>query len=311
MAIDWQSVLDFNHGNFTVGVAHENDEHTEDDFRRHNTAGYTQLRIRPSEAIVLIGGLRVEEHSQFGTELTYQVSAAYFMPNDTKLKAALGTGFREPSLIENFSHFGGNPDLEPERSLTWELGVEQRLWEERLRLEGVFFSNRFEDLIQYVFSPSPPNFFNIPEAKGHGVELSATVTPLPAWTFGAAYTWLRNEVTNDGGIAGPHFVKGEALLRRPEHKARLFGQYTRGGFNGRLDLHYIGARPDIGEWPNRANNPAYAKVDIALGYKLIERDDRTLELFGRLENLFDEDYEEVYGFSEPGFAAFGGIRVTL
>ena len=52
-------------------------------------------------------------------------------------------------------------------------------------------------------------------------------------------------------------------------------------------------------------------MDIALGYKLIERDDRTLELFGRLENLFDEDYEEVYGFSEPGFAAFGGIRVTL
>ena len=311
LAFDWQSVLKFHLGDLTLGVAHEDDEHTEDNFRRHNTAGYTQLRIRPSEAIVLSGGLRVEEHSQFGTELTYQVSAAYFMPSDTKLKAALGTGFREPSLLENFSHFGGNPDLEPERSLTWELGVEQRLWEERLRLEGVFFSNRFEDLIQYVFSPSPPNFFNIPEAKGHGVELSATVTPLPAWTFGAAYTWLRNEVTNDGGIAGPHFVKGEALLRRPEHKARLFGQYTRGGFNGRLDLHYIGARPDIGEWPNRANSPAYAKVDIALGYKLIERDDRTLEVFGRVENLFDEDYEEAYGFASPGFAAFGGIRVTL
>lgn len=311
LAVEWQSVLDFNLGDLTLGLAHEDAEHTEDGFRRRNTAGYTQLQLKPSASIVLNGGLRVEGHSQFGTEWTYQVSAAYFLPNDTKLKAALGTGFREPSLVENFSHFGGNPDLKPERSLTWELGIERRLWEERLRLEGVFFSNRFGDLIQYVYSPSPPNFFNIPEAKGHGVELSATVTLPPAWTFGAAYTWLRNEVTNDGGTEGPHFVEGEALLRRPEHKARLFGQYARGRFNGRMDLHYVGARPDIGAWPNRANNPAYAKVDVPLAYKLIETEHRALEVFGRVDNLLDEDYQEAYGFASPGFAAFGGIRMTL
>ena len=308
LAIDWQSVLDFNHGNFAVGVAHEDDEHTEDDFRRHNTAGYTQLHLKPSQSIVLIGGLRVEAHSQFGTEWTYQISAAYFLPNDTKLKAAVGTGFREPSLLENFSHFGGNPDLKPERSLTWELGIERRLWEDRLRLEGVFFSNRFKDLIEYTFSPTPPNFFNVKEAKTHGVELSVAFTPLPLWTLGAAYTYLRTED-----------AEGEPLVRRPEHKFHTFGSYSPGGFSGRLDVYYIGTRhdrffPGYPEPPQDVENPAYIKVNVVLAYKLIESERRTLEVFGRVENLFDEDYEEVYGlegFAAPGFAAFGGIRVTL
>ena len=96
LSIDWQSVLDFRLGNVTLGAAHEDDEDTENDFRRHNTAGYAQLRLKPLEPVVLVGGLRVDEHSKFGTELTYQVSAAYFLSGGTKLRAALGTGFREP-----------------------------------------------------------------------------------------------------------------------------------------------------------------------------------------------------------------------
>ena len=318
LSIDWQSVLDFHLGNFTLGVAHEDDEDTENDFRRDNTAGYAQLRLKPLEPIVLVGGLRVDRHSKFGTELTYQVSAAYFLPGGTKLRAALGTGFREPLWGEIFSTLWtvGNPDLDPERSMTWELGVERRLWEDRLRLEGVFFSSRFKDLIEYNSSPpeGQSNFFNIEEARAHGLELSATVTPLPAWTFGTAYTWLRSEVTNAGaGIFG-FFAEGESLHRRPEHKVRLFGQYARGHFDGRVDLYHIGTRAGL-DWftwpPKREDNPAYTKVDVSIGYKLIENERHTLELFGRVENVFDEDYEEVYGFTAPGFAAFGGIRMTL
>ena len=93
---------------------------------------------------------------------------------------------------------------------------------------------------------------------------------------------------------------------------RLFGQYTRGRFDGRLDLYHIGKRPDV-DWSlyERVDNPAYTKVNVAFSYKLMESERRTLELFGRVENLFDEDYEEVYGFEVPGVAAFGGIRMTL
>ena len=307
LSVDWQSVFGFNLGNLTLGVAHEEDEHSVDGFRRDSTAGYTQLQLKPMEAIVLLGGLRVEEHSQFGSELTYQVSAAYFLHNGAKLRAALGTGFKEPTLIENFSPiFGGNPDLMPERSLTWELGIEQTFWNEQLRLEGVFFSSRFEDLIEYNRTPEgQPNFFNVDEAAAHGLELSAAFAPLPAWTLGAAYTYLQTE---DG--------EGEPLKRRPEHKIHTFGSYSPGRFNGRLDVYYIGTRhdrfyPGFPEPPQDVENPAYLRVNVALSYKLIERERYTLEVFGRAENLLDEDYEEVYGFETPGFAAFGGIRVTL
>lgn len=318
LSIDWQSVLDSRFGNLTLGVVHEDDEDTENDFRRHTTGGYAQVRLKPLEPVVLVGGLRVDEHSEFGTELTYQVSAAYFLAGGTKLRAALGTGFREPLWGELFSTLWtvGNPDLDPERSLTWELGVEQRLWEDRLRLEGVIFSSRFKDLIEYNSIPpeGESNFFNVEEARAHGLEFSATVTLLPAWTFGAVYTWLRSEVTDAGaGIFG-FFAEDEPLHRRPEHKVRLFGQYRRGRFDGRVDLHHVGARADL-DWtawpPGRVDNPAYTKVNVAFSYTLIETERRMLELFGRVENLFDEDYEEVYGFEAPGFAAFGGIRMTL
>ena len=305
-SVDWQSVLDFDLGDLTLGVAYEDDEHTVDRFRRHNTAGYTQLQLMPAESIMLIGGLRIEEHSQFGSELTYQVSAAYFMLDGTKLRAAVGTGFKEPTLIENFSPvFGGNPDLKPERSLSWELGIERRLLEDRLRLEGVFFSNRFKDLIEYIFSPDAPNFMNVEEARSQGVELSAAFTPVPAWTLGAAYTYLRTEGAD-----------GMPLKRRPEHKIHVSGSYAPGRFNGRLDLFYIGARhdrfyPGFPEPPQDVENPAYLKANVALSYKVLERERYTLELFGRAENLLDEDFEEAYGFETPGIAAFGGIRVTL
>lgn len=318
LTIDWQSVLDLPFGAFTLGAAHEDDEDTENDFRRHNTAGYAQLRLKPLAPMVLIGGLRVDEHSKFGTELTYQVSAAYFLSGGTKLRTAVGTGFREPLWGEIFSTLWtvGNPALDPERSLTWEVGVEQQLWGKRLRLEGVFFSSRFKDLIEYNSSPpeGQSNFFNVEEAKAHGLEFSATVTPLPAWAFGAVYTWLRSEVTNAGAGTFGFFAAGEPLHRRPEHKVRFFGQYARGRFDGRIDIHHTAARADLdwSSWPaERVDNPAYTKVDIVLSYKLIENERRTLEVFGRVENLFDEDYEEVYGFSAPGFAAFGGIRATL
>ena len=307
LSVDWQSVLHFNLGDLTLGIAHEDDEHSVDGFRRNDTAGYTQLQLKPSESVMLIGGLRAEEHSQFGSVLTYQVSAAYFLLNGTKLRAALGTGFKEPTLLENFSPiFGGNPDLDPERSLTWELGIEQVLMNEQLRLEGVFFSSRFEDLIEYNATPvGQPNFFNVDEATVNGLELSAAIAPLPAWTFGAAYTYLLAED-----------AEGEPLRRRPEHKFHAFGSYSPGRFSGRLDVYYIGPRhelfyPGFPEPPQEVENPAYARVNIALSYKLIEKERYTLEVFGRAENLFDEDYEEVYRFEAPGIAAFGGIRVTL
>ena len=322
LALDWHSVLMLGLGELTLGAAYDDEDDTESNYGRHNAAGYAQLRMKPMEPMVLIGGLRVEGHSEFGTELTYQFSAAYFLPGGTKLRAALGSGFKAPTLFENLSTLPGalgNPNLDPERSTTWELGVEHKLWADRLRFEGTFFSSRFKDLIDWGPAPQgQPNYFNIQEAEAHGLELSATVTPLPAWTFGSAYTWLRSEVTDAGfsTSATAAFVEGESLLRRPEHKVHAFGSYAQGRFNGRLDLHHIGVRNDrhYPGWPQptrAVDNRSYTKVNVVLGYKLIAGERRTLELFGRVENLFDEDYYEVYGFATPGFAAFGGIRMTL
>lgn len=322
--LDWQSDMTLGKaGQVTFGIAYEDETDEENDEDRQVIAGYMQLQMTLSENLVLIGGFRIDGHSEFGTELTYQVSAAYFSPLGTKFHAAIGTGFKAPTFFENFSTSPfalGNPDLDPERSFSWEVGIEQRLWEERLRLAVTYFSNRFQDLIEFTGAPPPgePNFFNVQEANAYGLEFSITVMSLPAWTFGVAYTYLHTEVTDAGFSTDPSaaFVEGESLLHRPEHKVDFFARYTHERFHGQLDLHYVGTRNDrdFSTFPAiPVDNPAYTKIDLILGYDVIKDwgPIRTLELFGRVENLLDEDYEEAFGFSAPGIAGFGGVKIVF
>jgi vitamin B12 transporter len=322
--LDWQSDMTLGKaGQVTFGIAYEDETDEENDEDRQTIAGYVQLQITLVENLVLVGGFRIDGHSEFGTEPTYQVSAAYFFPSGTKFHAAVGTGFKAPTFFENFSTSPfalGNPDLDPERSFSWEVGVAQTLWEERLQLAVTYFSNRFQDLIEFTGAPPPgePNFFNIQEAKAYGLEFSVTVTPLPAWRFGVTYTYLFTEVTDAGFSTDPSavFVEGEPLLRRPEHKVDFFARYTHERFHSQLDLHYVGTRNDrdFSTFPAiPVDNPAYTKIDLILGYDVVKDwgPIRTLELFGRVENLLDEDYEEAFGFSAPGIAGFGGVKMVF
>jgi vitamin B12 transporter len=325
--VDWQSdILLGDIGQMTFGIVYEDEEDKVNDEDRDTIAGYLQQQLTLIENVVVIAGFRVDGNSEFARQVTYQASAAYLFPTDTKLRAAVGTGFKEPTFLENFADspfLRGNPDLDPERSVSWEVGIEQALWQDRLQLAFTFFHHRFKDLIEFVGIPAPgaPNFFNIQEATSYGIEISASVTPRPAWSFGVNYTYLKTEVTDAGFSTDPDaaFVEGEALLRRPTHKVHFYASYAHQRFRGRLDLNYVGARDDqVFPAPaffvaERVKNPAYLKVDLALSYSVIKNWGliRTLELFGRVENLLDDDYEEAFGFVAPGIAGFAGVKLAL
>jgi vitamin B12 transporter len=323
-SVNWQSDLTLTPvGLLTVGLDYTKDEERENDVQRTTTSGYLQQQLTVFKPLIVIAGFRVDGNSAFGTYVTYQTSAAYEFPTQTKLRAAVGTGFKEPTFFENFANSPfakGNPNLNPERSFSWEVGLDQSLWEERVRLGATFFQNRYTDLIDFIAPPTPgaPNFFNIEAAKATGVEFTAVLTPLPEWSAGVSYTYLDTEVTDAGTNTDPSatLVQGQELLRRPRHKVSVFAAYTGQRFQARLDVNYVGSRADrdFSTFPAiPVRNPAYTKLDLLLRYTVVKEWGwvRALEVFARGENLLDERYAEAFGFSAPGIAGFGGLKVTF
>jgi vitamin B12 transporter len=122
----------------------------------------------------------------------------------------------------------GNPNLKPEQSESWEVGLDQPLLDGRALLSATYFANTFTDLITFV-SGVMPSFFNIQEAESSGIE--AGVQVLLPWQLrlDGSYTFLETMVLDDGGLGGTLFPSGQPLLRRPKHR-------------GAVGLTYLGER---------------------------------------------------------------------
>lgn len=243
-------------------------------------------------------GLRADHHSVFGSEVTWRVAPTYLIKStDTKLSTSVGTGYKTPSLFQLYSSFGSR-DLEPEESIGVDAGVEQKVLENAL-VGVTFFWNKFDDLIS--FDPNTFLFENISEAKTKGLEIFGEFDLTEELGAGVNVTLLDTEDESTG----------DDLLRRADNKVGAFVnyQFIEGG-NVRVDLLQVGNREDnnFSTFPaSRVELGSYAVVNVAATYEVNEH----LELFARVDNLFDKEYEEVYGFGTLGVAGYGGIRVKL
>ncbi|AHG90671.1 TonB-dependent receptor [Gemmatirosa kalamazoonensis] len=290
------------------------------DERRANTAYYAQWVGRAGAALSYTASGRIDDNDRFGTFGTYRVGAGYALPAGTRLRAAVGTSFKEPLFSEQFttSFTTGNPDLAPERATTWEAAVEQSLAGGRATLGATYFDQRFRNLVQYratpTGSPAGPNYFNVASARANGVELEASVADVAGATVRAAYTYLHTRVDDAGFGASGTFVLGERLLRRPTRTASLtalrpFGRRVSAG----ATLNYVGARDDR----DFASFPAtavvlggYATLDASLDVRLLDAGPRApVALTARVENALDRRYEGVFNFAAPGRTVLVGVRL--
>ena len=253
------------------------------------------------DRLFLSGGGRFDDNDIFADAGTWRATAALAFPETgSKLHASGGTATKNPTLFELFgftSNFTGNPNLEPEQSTGFDVGVEQKLFGGRVVGDVTFFYNRISNLIQ-GFGNTAVNLDGITRAKG--IEVSAKAQILDGLDVTGSYTWT---TTRDGG--------GEQLVRRPRHIASLNANY---GFlekkkaNINLGLRYNGDQRDVAFGPTRrVTLQSYILLDIAASYRVTD----AVELFIRGENLLDEDYEEVFTFGTPGISAFGGVRVRF
>ena len=286
---------------------------------RLNRAFYLHA-VREHGGLALNGGARLEDNERFGRVVTWQAGAAW-RPLGFRLRASVGRALKEPTFFENFAtgFAVGNPDLDPERAFSSEIGVERSLAGGRVALGATLFAQRFQDLIQYTSSPpspSDPNYFNVASASARGLETEARLT-LGQLRAGASWTVLRTKVLDAGFDEGPGatFVDGEALLRRPVHSAAFdIGWVAYGLLSLDALISVVGTRSDRDFTTFPATPVAlkpHTSVDLAGSWSLFSWASKgsTLDLTFRAENLLDSKYEEVVGFPGPGRGIYVGARV--
>ncbi len=293
---------------------------------RRNWGLYTEATFLPVSGLQITAGGRLDENEKFGSFWTYRATALAFASPTTKLRTSVGTGFKEPGFFENFdSPFSvGNPDLRPERSFSVEGGVEQDLAQGAASVGVTVFAQRFRDLIQFTFvtpTPGGPNYFNVASANANGIEAVVGVRPRGPVRGSVSYTRIWSEVTDAGFDSGDAatFVEGERLLRRPSDALSLRVE-TAVADRARLGamLSWVGTRDDIrfGQFPEpsqRVKLPSYTTLDLSGTLTVLHSRSRVpgLDLTARVENLFDERYEQVVGFPARGRGIFVGVSSQI
>ncbi len=290
---------------------------------RRNLGYYLQALIDLPVPASLHLGARLDDNDAFGSFFTYRAGAVYRLSPDFRVRASLGTGFKAPTFAENFADAPfevGNPDLDPERSISWEVGAEHTMWSGRLAVWANYFDQRFRDLVQYVFSePGLPNYYNLPQALARGIETGVSLEPRAGMKVTGEYTYLDTETIDPGATGGPGtaFEIGKRLIRRPAHTVRVAGSIRLVGRSTLgVNLNHVGSRDDL-SFENftavRVRLPAYTTVEVSgMVHVLPARPGRpgvTVTL--RVENALDEEYETVVGFQGRGRVAFLGARVRF
>ncbi|MBI4552604.1 MAG: TonB-dependent receptor [Candidatus Latescibacteria bacterium] len=264
-------------------------------------AFYAQDHLDILDRIQVTAGLRVDHHNTFGTHTSLRLTAGYDPVTDTRLKGSWGTGFRAPSMNELFFPGFGNPNLKPETSRSFDMGIERRLAGRRVEIGVTYFQMQFHDLIGF-----DANFVqsNINRASTKGVETTGAVRVVDRLTLAGQYTYLKAEDESTR----------EPLLRRPKHRVGLNvdGHPTNSvRLHARLSL--VGKRFDDSydfSLPvpiRRRYYDGYSKLDIALSWAVT----RHVELTWRAENALNRQYEEVAGYPAPAVTVLVGGRVNF
>lgn len=257
---------------------------------------YAQLVMEPIEGLVLTGGGRLDEHSEFGSFNTYRLTGTYLIPGTgTKLHASVGTGFRVPSLYELYHPTYGSTDLTPEESDSWDAGIEQGFWHNRLRLSLTYFELDTDNLIQWAYS----GYYNIPGVTHReGIEIAAVAELAPDLTMTAAYTNVSaNEENGSRLIRVPrhNFVVGVDAKPLDHVELNVTAKYVADTLDDSYDARGILSLDDY------VLLSAKAAYEFMPGWKA----------YVRGENLLDEDYETIIDYGTAGVSVYGGLQMAF
>ena len=296
---------------------------------RNNQAGYLDARWQPVARLTLNAGARAEANADFGTRVVPRAGASYALRvaqgafGDTRLHATYGQGIVEPRFDQSFGDdpcFPGNPSLSPEESRTFHAGVEQKLANDRVRFTADYFDSRFHNIISFLnVAPSPAclavgapfgagTFFNTDLARARGANFTGEAR-FTRWLSGSAnysYDSTRTlSAPTDPADLDPNYLPGSRLLRRPVNSGNLMLNANYWRMNWNLSGYFTGKRYDY-NFPGQITDPGYALINLAASYNIA----RGFSIYGRIANLANKQYQEVYGFPALGREFRIGVKYT-
>jgi len=270
-------------------------DHTEE------IAGFLQATLIPIENLIFVGGGRFDHFNQFGGVWTYRFAGSYKIDKtNTTLHSSVATGFSPPSSQDKI--FGNNFGLKPEHDLGWDIGVRQELWENRVMVGLTYFHNDLSNVIGFngLFQT-----LNLGAAETQGLEAELRAQPIADLMFTASYTYLDAEKTSSADISQP---QGARLPRRPRNEAYVSASYLWcKKLRTTIEAKFVNAREELNFGGPNFDIEDYSFVNIAAEYEVNPH----LSIFGRIDNLTNEHYSEVFGFPALGRAAYGGVKVRF
>ncbi len=323
-----QTLADGEKRQLNYQISHQNQGHTVIGFIEHERNQFTQRGLatiygdpNQSQSVsqLALGGeyrldtadwtgalsLRVEDNSDFGQGYSARGSAAYFLGDQTKLRAALGRSVKNPTFTERFGYFTnfvGNPNLTPEVSVELDIGIRHQFSNAPITINISAYTARLKDEINgFIFDTetflyTARNETN--ESKQHGFDLNLDWQLHPALAISAYY----GQLTAKDGFS-------EIELRRPRHKAGIAINFGSERWTSRLAADYTGELLDNFFPPT----PPYSEIVQLDEHTLVSLSSRfafnsKLDLQFNIDNVFDERFESVYGYQQSGRLARIGLN---
>ena len=312
--IEYQGSLDLARGTFaTFGAEREVSKLRTSSFGTDTTGRarlfsvYGQLAVTPLAGLTATAGVRHDDHNVFGGATTFSASGAYALTTGTTLRGSYSEGFKAPTLFQLQSEFG-NVALDPERSRGWDAGVAQSALGGALEASATWFHRTSFDLIAFISCPAQTGictnrpfgtYDNVARARSQGLELALTLRPVEAFTLAAAYTYLDAENRARGTA---NF--GRDLARRPGHSVTVNADY-RLPFGLALGSTVTAVGDSFDNATNTTRLDGYVLTDVRASFPIGQH----LQVYGRVENVFDARYQTAFQYGQPGRAAYGGVRV--
>jgi len=291
-------------GEITWGVYDPNQ-----DRERDTDSVAVEYRTDINDHLTLAASARHDDNSEFDSAKTYRAEAIYQLTEAIRLRGAVGTAVKNPTFTERFgfyTNFIGNPNLIPEESTSWELGADQLIMGGALTLSLTIFEAELENEIDgFVYDPATfaytsNNINGTSERKG--AELSAVGNISESMSLSAAYTYI--DSTGDDAVRE---------VRRPRHIASLnLGWQAAHNLRLNTNIQFTGEQTDVyfPPFPEPSQVVALSNhtlVNINLNYSATEK----FEMYLKLENALNENYEEVFGYQTLGFGASLGLRYSM
>ena len=245
------------------------------------------------ERLDLTAGARIDDHDRFGSHTTLGANGSFALDHNWRIKASWGQGFKAPTLSQLYG-YGGNALLKPETSEGFDAGLEYGRRSGAGHFAVTLFRRDSSNLIDYVF---PAGYFNVSRTRAEGIELEGGVQVTERFTVQGAYTYL----------TASNRLTGNDLARRPRNMVSVSADWTTPLHELKLgaDLRMVGDSFD-----DRGNFTAldgYGLLTLRASLPLGEH----LELYGRIENVTDQQYQTVAGYGSYGRSAYGGVRVAF